>query len=65
MSDMVLDTHDRRTGVALKLAAHLEQRLAEQRAYNDNQLTPEETAYVRGQIAEIKHLQDLLATGES
>jgi hypothetical protein len=64
MTTPVLDKHERRSATALKLAAHLEQRLAETRAYNDNDMPPEETARVRGQIAELKHLQDLLATGE-
>lgn len=62
---VLLDTHERQHGIVLKLAAYLEQRLADQRAKNDNDLTPEETAALRGRIAEVKHLQDLLASGES
>lgn len=62
---IVLDTHERRSGVAMKLAAYVAARLGEHREENDGSLTADETARLRGRIAELKHIQDLLATGES
>lgn len=63
---VILDTHERRSGCAQILTAYLEQRLAEHREKNDNEmLTPDETTVLRGRIAELKHIQNLLATGES
>lgn len=61
----VLDNHERRHPVAEKLARYLEQRLNEHREANDHQQDAETTALLRGRIAEVKHLLDLLATGES
>lgn len=61
----VLDTHERRHPVAEKLARYLEQRLTEHREANDHPQDAESTALLRGRIAEVKKLQDLLATGES
>lgn len=61
----VLDAQERRHPVAEKLTRYLEQRLADHRAMNDHPQAPELTAALRGQIAEAKHLLDLLATGES
>lgn len=63
--NVILDSHDRRTPAVLKLIAYLEARLVEHRAKNDNPLDADATATLRGRIAELKHLQDLLATGES
>jgi len=39
-----------------KISAHYEQRLDILRRKNDNALTPEETAALRGRIAEVKKL---------
>lgn len=61
----IFSTHERRHPSMEKLARYLEQRLAEHREENDSPLTPEQTATLRGRIAELKHVQDLLATGKS
>lgn len=55
--ESLLDDHELRSTVWLKIKAHLEEKLAERRAYNDGlTLTEVETAAVRGEIARIKHL---------
>lgn len=66
MSDAhILDGHERRSAAALKLEAYLKQRLADHRTLNDDEaLTADETAALRGRIAEMKNLLNLLATGE-
>jgi len=56
MSDFRLTDIDRNTPLWLALRAHLERRLESQRAKNDTDLSPDETAKVRGRIAEIKAL---------
>lgn len=61
----ILDGQDLRTPAVLKLQAHIEARLAEHRAANDNPQDADKTAALRGRIAELKYIQDLLATGES
>lgn len=61
---MILDTHDIRSAAVLKLQAHVAQRLEEARALNDNPQDAEKTAALRGRILELKHIRDLLATGE-
>jgi len=53
----ILDQHELQSSVWINLREHLEQRLAERRAYNDGEtLTEKETAVVRGEIKEIKRL---------
>lgn len=65
MSAAILDTHERRSAAGVKLAEYLEQRLADHRAMNDDEKnTDVETAVLRGRIAELKNLLNLLATGE-
>lgn len=61
----VLDTHELRTVAVDKLARYVGVRLAELREENDQLQPLEQTAALRGRIAELKRLQDLLATGES
>lgn len=61
----ILDPHDRRQPVVEKLARYLADRLGELREENDQLQPLEQTAHLRGRIAELKRLQDLLATGES
>lgn len=56
----LLDSHERTTGLWLKLKGHLEARLQRARVRNDGNLSPDETALVRG---EIKALKGLLALG--
>lgn len=56
MSDFRLTDADKNTPLWLALRAHLERRRDSLRAKNDTNLSPEETAKVRGQIAEIKAL---------
>lgn len=54
---VVLDEHELRSTVWLKIKAHLEAELAERRAYNDgHSLTDVETATIRGEIKQIKRL---------
>ncbi len=66
MSDITLDPHERRLPVLAKLASHIDERLAEHRALNDSTaLDQVQTAIQRGRIAELKYIQNLLATGES
>ncbi len=65
MSTTVLDAHERNSATGTKLKDYLEQRLADHRSLNDDEaLTPDETAALRGRIAEVKNLLNLLATGE-
>jgi hypothetical protein len=61
----ILDNHERRNPVLAKVAAYLATRLTEHREANDHPQDTENTAFLRGRIAELKHIQDLLATGES
>lgn len=61
----ILDTYDLRTPATIKALAYVEERLAECRAMNDNLQDADKTAFLRGRIAELKHIKDLLATGAS
>lgn len=61
MSEFRLTDNDRNTPLWLALRAHLERRLESQRAKNDTDLSAEDTAKVRGRIAEIKALLALEA----
>ena len=54
-----LAPYERHNEVWLKVNKHLTERLFDLRRQNDGDLTPEETAKLRGRIAEIKVLQDL------
>jgi hypothetical protein len=55
MSD-ILNEADRQGATWLKLKAYLEGRLQSHRARNDGKLSAEDTAELRGQIKEVKHL---------
>lgn len=55
----LLDQTDRRSVVWLKLAKHLEARLDELRAKNDNDLDPIATAKLRGEVAGVKAILSL------
>lgn len=55
----LLDEFERRSALWLKIAAGAETRLAILRERNDRRLTAEETARLRGQIAEVKYLISL------
>ena len=56
MSDLKLTEQDLRDPLWLRLQEHFEERLANHRARNDHDMTPEKTARLRGQIAEAKYL---------
>lgn len=49
---MVLNDVERQSAVFQKLTKHYEERLASLRRKNDNDLTPEQTAKLRGRIFE-------------
>jgi hypothetical protein len=53
---MRLDKHEVMSAVWLKLEAHLTKRLAELRTNNDGDLSPEQTAKLRGRVAAIKEI---------
>lgn len=52
----LLSDYERQTGVWPKVAKHLEARLDLLRKQNDGPLDPEDTARLRGRIAEVKAL---------
>jgi hypothetical protein len=52
----LIDTHDRQSAVWLRLRAHYEARLLLLRSSNDGNLSAEQTAKIRGRIAEVKAL---------
>ena len=57
MNQQILDDHELRSTVWLKIKADLEAQLAERREYNDgHSLTDIETATIRGEIKVIKKL---------
>lgn len=62
MSDLHLTNAERNTSAWLRIRDHLEARMAAHRRMNDNDLSPEKTAALRGAIREIQHL---LAAGET
>lgn len=53
---MTLSNEERQSALWLKLRAHLEDRLEALRFQNDGDRTPEETAKIRGRIAEVKNM---------
>jgi len=55
-SRFTLSEGEQMTPLYIKLKKHLEARLDEHRQKNDRSLNAEETAHVRGQIEELKHL---------
>ena len=56
---MKLSEGERMSALWRKLEQHLTDRLATLRARNDGNLPPDETAKVRGQIAEVKSFLDI------
>lgn len=56
---VTLSVAERQSAVWLKIKAHLERRLDDQRKRNDGNLTADDTAKTRGRIAEIKELLKL------
>lgn len=60
--ERVLTNADVHTAIWKRLEAHLTERLASLRTRNDGNLTQEETAKLRGRIAEIKAFLDLAAS---
>jgi hypothetical protein len=54
MSDLRISPVEARTPLWQAVRAHYEAKLARLRAKNDTRQSPEETAWLRGQIAEIK-----------
>lgn len=56
---MSFEPGDFNSGLWVRLRKHYEERLGELRAKNDAPLSAEETAAIRGRIAEIKRLLDL------
>jgi hypothetical protein len=61
-NELALTDADRNTAAWLKIRAHLQQRLDALRRMNDNELSVEKTATLRGKIQEIK---ELIAAGEA
>lgn len=55
----ILTPADRASDCWRHIKKHCEERLQALRTKNDNSLTPEQTAKVRGSIAEMKHLLSL------
>lgn len=56
MSDLRISEIEARTPLWQAVRAHYEDKLARLRAKNDTRQSPEETAWLRGQIAEVKAL---------
>lgn len=56
---MKLSDGERMSALWRKLEQHLTDRLATLRARNDGNLPPDETAKVRGQIAEVKSFLEI------
>ena len=56
---MLLNASDVQSQTWIKIKKLFEDRLAEHRVRNDGRLTEEETAYLRGRIAEAKHILSL------
>jgi len=59
MSEPVITPHERQSAVWQKLKPYLDTRLETLRRQNDGQLTPEQTAKLRGRIAEVKAILSL------
>lgn len=55
-TDLLLTDADRNSSLWLRMAEHLEVRLYQLRRKNDNHLPVEQTAALRGSIAELKKL---------
>lgn len=55
----LLHAGDLQSPTWLKLKAHFEARLAEHRAGNDRRLSDQDTAHLRGRIAEAKYFLEL------
>lgn len=53
---MKLDKADLRSSLWIRLSAHLNERLEEERVRNDGRLNPEETSRLRGRIAQLKEI---------
>lgn len=60
--DLMLNDREMNSPLWLRISEHLRARLERMRIKNDSNLAPEETAMLRGRIAELKNL---LAAGES
>lgn len=64
--ELELDRSEQRNTVTVKVIDYLAARLASLRIKNDaDTLDQVQTALLRGRIAELKKLQDLLAAGEN
>jgi len=59
MSEPLLSVNDRTSAVWQKLKPYLEKRLETLRRKNDSDKSQEQTAKLRGQIAEVNHLLSL------
>lgn len=57
----VLPSDERHSALWKRLEQFTDERLNVLRRRNDGELTPDQTAHLRGRIAEIKHIRDLLA----
>lgn len=55
----LLGPHERGSATWAKLKAYLEERLAKLREKNDRRRSQQETDFLRGEIAEVKHLLSL------
>lgn len=56
--NFVLDHMERASSVWTRVKGQLQLRLEQHRRKNDNKMAPEETAYLRGQIACLKSILD-------
>ena len=56
---MILDLNDRQSQTWVKIKVHLNERLNDHRLKNDGRLSENDTAYLRGRIAEVKCLLDI------
>jgi hypothetical protein len=57
--DFKLTKDEVHTGLWKRLSEHLEDKLNEHRCSNDNELSPESTAKLRGRIASIQYVLSL------
>ncbi|MFA7269928.1 MAG: hypothetical protein WC073_11335 [Sterolibacterium sp.] len=53
---MILDLNDLHSQTWSKIKAHFTERLQDHRTKNDGRLTENDTAYLRGRIAEAQHI---------
>ena len=57
---MKLERHELTSTTALKVVAHINERIEALRSTNEGDLDPVQTSLVRGRIRELKYMLDLL-----